>query len=235
MRMIAGQAVCETVQELVDPRFAALVIVDLQNDFVGEGGVVERRGEGREAQLRGIVANTAAVVQSARHVGTTIVYLRYSRTADHKYESPASLRWMLMKRGYASDRVSAVEGTWGKEIVDALAPKAGDAVIDKRRSSGFFSTNLHDILRARKIRTIILAGVSTHGCVEATARDAELRDYYVVVLEDCVGSYNEDLHRAAIMVMASRYEVVSSRAVLGVWSGAGMCAFDRGDESSTCC
>lgn len=209
---------CETLEELVDPRSTALVLVDLQNDFVGQGGVVDRRGEGREAKLRGIVANSAAVLECARQSGVTVVYLRYSRTSDHRYESPASLRWMLMKRGYAGDSVSAVEDTWGADIVDMLAPKPADYVIDKRRSSGFFGTALDAVLRAQHVRTVVLAGVSTHGCVESTARDAELRDYYVVLLEDCTGAYSDELHAAALTVMRSRYEVVTSRMLLDVWS-----------------
>lgn len=218
MKTIAGRAVCEALEELVDPRSSALLVVDMQNDFVGRGGVVEARGEGRETALRGIVTHTVEVVRRGREAGVLVAYLRYARTSDHRFESPASLRWMVLKRGYAADRVSALEGTWGAQIVDALAPHPGDTVIDKRRPSGFFGTGLNQALKARGIRTVMLAGVSTHGCVEATARDAELNDYYVVVLEDCVGAYSEALHRAALTVMASRYEVTGSGAVLEAWS-----------------
>jgi nicotinamidase-related amidase len=220
MKTIAGRAICETLEELVDPRSSALLLVDMQNDFVGPGGLVEARGEGREAALRGIVPRTAEVAGRGREAGVPLVYLRYARSADHRYESPASLRWMVMKRGYGADRVSAVQGTWGAEIVDALGPRPGDIVIDKRRPSGFFGTGLDQTLKSRGIRTVILAGVSTHGCVEATARDAELHDYHVVLLEDCVGAYSEALHRAAMTVMASRYEVASSGAVMEAWSRA---------------
>ena len=220
MKTIAGRAVCETLEELVDPGSSALLLVDMQNDFVGAGGLVEARGEGREAGRRGIVAQTAELVRRSREAGVPVVYLRYARTPDHRFETPASLRWMVLKRGYAADRVSALEGTWGAEIVDALAPRAGDTVIDKRKPSGFFGTDLDRTLKSRGIRTVILAGVSTHGCVEATARDAELNDYYVVVLEDCVGAYSETLHRAAMTVMASRYEVASGAAVMQAWSRA---------------
>jgi nicotinamidase-related amidase len=217
MKQIAAHAVCETLGELVAPRSTALVLVDLQNDFVSDDGIVARRGEGREAKLRSIVANTATVLHAARERGVTVAYVRYGRTLDHRYESAPSLRWTLMKRGYAADAVSAVEGTWGAEIVADLAPGAAEIVIDKRRASGFFGTELQNELKARSIRTVILAGVSTHGCVESTARDAELRDYYVVVLEDCVGAYSDALHQAALTVMRSRYEVVSSGAVLDEW------------------
>lgn len=217
MKQIAAHAVCETLGELVAPRSTALVLVDLQNDFVSDDGVVMRRGEGREAKLRGIVANTATVLKAARERGVTVAYVRYGRTLDQRYESAPSLRWTLMKRGYTADAMSAVEGTWGAEIVADLAPRAAEIVIDKRRASGFFGTALQNELKVRSIRTVILAGVSTHGCVESTARDAELRDYYVVVLEDCVGAYSDALHQAALTVMRSRYEVVSSGAVLDEW------------------
>lgn len=218
MKTIAGHAVCETLEELLEPRSTALVLVDFQNDFVSDGGVVDRRSEGREAKHRGIVVNTAAVLEAARARGVAVVHVRYARTADHRFESAASLRWTRVKRGYAADAVSAVEGTWGAEIVASLAPRADEIVIDKRRASGFFGTPLENVLRARGIRTVVLAGVSTHGCVESTARDAELRDFYVVLLEDCVGAYSNVLHEAALTVMRSRYEVIGSRDALDMWT-----------------
>ena len=217
MKKISSRQVCETLGEIVEPRSTALLLIDLQNDFLSDDGIVRQRGEGQEVKLRGVVANTAAVLHAARESGVTVAYVRYGRTSDHRYESAASLRWTLMKRGYATDVVSAVEGTWGAEIVADLAPRAGEMVIDKRRASGFFGTALQDDLKARGIGTVVLAGVSTHGCVESSARDAELRDYYVVVLEDCVGAYSDELHHAALTVMRSRYEVVSSRSVLDEW------------------
>ena len=221
MKEIAARAVCETLGELVAPRSTALLLVDLQNDFVSDGGIVMRRGEGQKTKVRNIVANAAAVLRAAREHHVTVAYVRYGRTSDHRYESAATLRWTLMKRGYAADAVSAIEGTWGAEIAPDLAPEMGEIVIDKRRASGFFDTALHDELKARGIGTVVLAGVSTHGCVESTARDAELRDYYVVVLEDCVGAYSDALRQAALTVMRSRYEVVGSRDVLKEWMREG--------------
>lgn len=221
MLTVFGRQVCETLQELVAPQSTALLLVDLQNDFVADGGVVHRRGEAEKAKTRAMVATTAAVLGSARRAGVTIVHVRYGRTRDHRYESSASLRWLLMKRGYVSDSVSAIEGTWGAEIVDALAPETSDFIIDKRRSSGFFGTDLENVLRKRNIRTVVIAGVSTHGCIEASARDAELRDFYVVVIEDCVGSYSDELHNAALTVMRSRYEVANSCSLIEMWSHSG--------------
>lgn len=220
LRIIAGREVCETLEELVDPAATAVVLVDFQNDFIGAGGLVERRGEAREARTRGLLANTVRVVRRAREINVPIVYLRYCRTADHRFESAGSLRWMVVKRGYSETHASAVEGTWGAQIVDALAPLPGDAIVDKRKASGFVATDLDRILREKGVHTAVLCGVSTHGCVEATARDAESRDYYVVVLEDCVGAYDDALHQAALVVLDSRYEVTGSAELLNAWSSS---------------
>ena len=219
MRTIAGKRVCETLAELVEPRVSALVLVDVQNDYLGAGGLDEQRGEFGEARTRRIVPNMQRVLARARELGVMVVFLRYSRRSDHKFESPASLRWMFVKRGYREDEQSTIEGSWGWEVIDELKPVASDRLVDKRRPSGFHDTELDDILREREIKTLIFTGVSTHGCVEATARDAELRDYYVVVLDDCVAAYTDELHQAALVVMRSRYDVVGCEELLRLWAG----------------
>ena len=218
MRVIAGKGVCETIDELTQPRYSALVLVDVQNDYLGTGGLDERRGEFAEAHARRIVPNMKVVLDRARELGSLVVFLRYSRRADHSFESPSTLRWMFVKRGYGEHELSTIEGSWGWEVIDELAPLPTEVIVDKRRPSGFYETDLHHILQARGVTTVIFAGVSTHGCVEATARDAELRDYYVVVLEDCVGAYDDTLHQAALTVMRSRYDVLDSTQLLRAWS-----------------
>jgi nicotinamidase-related amidase len=125
---------------------------------------------------------------------------------------------MFVKRGYREDELSTIEGSWGWQVMEALAPLPHEIVIDKRRPSGFHSTDLDAVLRKRAITSLIFMGVSTHGCVEATARDAELRDYYVTVVEDCVGAYDDTLHQAALVVMRSRYEVIDSARLLHAWN-----------------
>ena len=210
----------ETVEELVAPGRAALLLVDTQNDFLASKGVVDRRGEQADG-TRALVGRIKSVLGRAREVGAVVAYIRYTRTADNAYESPASVRWMALKRGYSKSSVSAVEGTWGWNVVDALAPRAGEIIVNKRRASGFYQTDLELLLRARGVETVIVVGASTHGCVEATARDAELRDFYVAVLADCVTAYDPALHEAALTVMRSRYEVIGSDELLRAWAAAG--------------
>jgi len=220
VRTIFGRSVCETITELTHPRSTALIVVDMQNDYLAPGGVDCHRGEFAEALARGIVTNTARVVARARTLGVLVIFLRYARRADHRFEAPSTLRWIFVKRGYDPTVQSTVEGSWGWEILPELAPCVSDIVIDKRRPSGFFGTALDATLKARGIQTTIFAGVSTHGCVEASARDAELRDYYVVLLENCLGAYSEALHQAALTVMRSRYDVLDSHSLMKVWRDA---------------
>lgn len=218
MRIIAGQPVCESIEELTHPQSSALILVDMQNDYLGAAGVDRRRGEFAEAHARGIVQNTMRVLARARELGVQVVHIRYARQADHRYESPSTLRWMFVKRGYDESTATTVEGHWGWQIIDELTPIPSEIVFDKQRPSGFYGTDLDATLKARGMKTAIFAGVSTHGCVEASARDAELRDYYVVLLEDCLGAYRDDLHQAALAVMKSRYDVFDSEHLLRVWN-----------------
>ncbi len=217
MRTIAGKVVYETIEELTRPSTTALVLVDVQNDYLAYGGLDARRGEFGEAVARGIVPNMKRILQRGRELHVLVVYVRYTRQADHRYESPATLRWMFVKRGYKENELSTVEGSWGWQILEELAPREGELIIDKRRPSGFYETALHAKLQEHGIESVILAGVSTHGCVEATARDAELRSYYVLPIADCMAAYDNALHEAALNVMRSRYDVIDSAQLLKAW------------------
>jgi ureidoacrylate peracid hydrolase len=90
-------------------------------------------------------------------------------------------------------------------------------VVKKWRSSAFVGTNLDMVLRCNGIKTLVVTGDVTQGCVESTARDASFHDYYVVVLEDCVATYEHDLHEASLKVLRTRVDVTPSGDVLKIW------------------
>lgn len=210
----------ESLEALVAPGHTALLLVDTQNDFLASKGVVHQRGEQADG-AGALISRIKSALDRAREVNAVVAYIRYTRSAHNENESPASVRWMAMKRGYSKSSVSAVEGTWGWNVVDALAPASGEIVVNKRRASGFYQTDLELLLRTRRVETVIVVGASTHGCVEATARDAELRDFYVSVLSDCVTAYDHKLHEASLTVMRSRYEVITCDQLLEVWAAQG--------------
>ena len=114
-------------------------------------------------------------------------------------------------------------GSWGGEFVDGIVPQEGEAVVTKHRFSAFVDTGLELMLRARGIRTVVLAGVITNCCVELTARDAVMRDFYLVVAEDCVAVKDKliDLHAASLESMRLYFGLVRSAAeVMTIWKDA---------------
>ena len=110
-----------------------------------------------------------------------------------------------------------VEGTPGQEIIDELKPQMGDLLIRKYRSSGFWGTNLDMLLRSNNIKSVIMTGCTTEGCVESTARDALFNDYYVILPEECVASDDPRQHVASLFLMRHRFDVVLSTDILAAW------------------
>ncbi|MGH7265967.1 MAG: cysteine hydrolase family protein, partial [Candidatus Rokuibacteriota bacterium] len=112
-----------------------------------------------------------------------------------------------------------VTGTWGAEFY-RIRPAAGEPVVIKRRHSGFYGTDLAVILRTLGRRTVLLSGVATNVCVESTARDAVMRDYDVVLVEDCAGAASREEHEATCRNVARHIgQVVASRRLLSCWAG----------------
>jgi nicotinamidase-related amidase len=103
-------------------------------------------------------------------------------------------------------------------MLDELAPRTGDLVVKKYRSSGFWGTNLDMLLRSNGILSLVVTGCTTEGCVESTARDALFNDYYVVIAEDCVASDDPQQHAASLLLMRHRFDVVESEQILRIWS-----------------
>jgi nicotinamidase-related amidase len=126
---------------------------------------------------------------------------------------------MVRHNGMDPERGCTVDGTCGAEILPEVAPGPDDIIVDKWCSSAFIGTNLDMVLRDNGIRTVICTGVVTQGCVESTARDAAFMDYYVVVVEDAVATYEQQLQDASLTVLRTRVDVAPLDDVLGVWSG----------------
>lgn len=220
MEVISGKAVRSTLEELADPRTAALIIVDLQNDFCTANGLWHQRGHSLEG-ITSVVANTADLVAHARHAGVKIIYVQMVMLPNGASLSPAYLRFIATKTGLGPDQMGCELGSWGAEIVAALAPKAGDIVVQKWRSSGFVGTNLELILRGAGVESVIVCGAATYACVESTIRDAFNKDFYVVEVEDCVGGFDQELHDASLQIMRSRIDVIPRQVLIDIWQGLG--------------
>lgn len=169
----------------IDPRTTAVVVVDMQHGFGGDGGWWDRAG----VDLRGIraaVAPIAQVLATARDSSMPVVYLTMDLEGADEWRSPRLARYFAY---VARDEPVACEqpaGVRESDILSEIAPSPGDVVIEKPRHSGFFETNLHEHLQSHGIDTILFTGCTTSVCVESTLRDAFFRDYRCILLEDCV-------------------------------------------------
>ena len=203
------------------PAVAALVVVDMVNDFVHPRGLTAIRS-GRSVEAgRAAIDPIRMLAVAARAAGIPVVHVQHSTLPDGASHSGP---W-IDARGRATHRSLDIclDGTWGRQVVDELAPEDGDLVVKKHRYSGFARTGLDRILRDRGRETIVVCGVSTNVCVESTARRGFDLDYYVVIPEDACASWNSELHEAALETARHRYAVVCSTSdVISIWQDEGI-------------
>jgi len=178
----------------IDPTKTAVVLIEYQNDFTSEGGVLHGAVEA-VMDKTGMLDNTAKVVDAARASGATIMHAPI--TFAEGYNEISSHPYGILKG--VVDGNAFVKGSWGAAIVDELAPQAGDIVVEgKRGLDTFASTNLDFILRSKGITTIVLGGFLTNCCVESTMRSGYENGYEVITLRDCVAATSAEEHDNAI-------------------------------------
>jgi nicotinamidase-related amidase len=220
MLELHGRQVFTELAEIVDPRHTALLLIDVTRDCCSPDGMFGVMGRDLSIINSGL-RNLERVLESARAVGVEPIFVTTPWWPEHKNISGPWLRFMITKRRMdPAAQGCMVVGTPGVEFLPELSPREGEMVVSKWRSSSFVGSNLDMVLRCNDIKTVICTGVTTEGCVESTARDAIFYDYYTVVLEDCVGTYDRDLHEASLKVLRSRVDVARSEDVLAIWSTA---------------
>ncbi len=217
---IEGRAVLTTLDELVDPGRAALLLVDMQKDFVDTDGQFGRLGVDL-SMYPPMRPRLVRLLAAARDTGLLVVHIQMTTLSSRMSDSPAQIRFNLrmhesVRAGGAPLRYTEL-GTPGHEFAEEFQPRAGEVVVRKWRSSGFWGTNLDMILRSNGIDTVVMTGCTTEGCVESTARDAMFNDYYVVIAEDCVASDDRQQHDASMLLMRHRFDVAQSPAISATW------------------
>jgi nicotinamidase-related amidase len=217
VKTVAGKRYLTTLEEIVSPERAALIVVDLQNDFCSVGGAWNSRGYDVGA-MPDVIANSKRLIDGAREAGVPVIYIQMSKLPNLMSLSPSYFRFMIDKNDLDVESLGCEPDTWGIEIVPEVAPQPGELVIPKWRSSAFVGTPLELVLRSNGIESVIVCGVATHACVESTVRDAFNNDFYVALVEDCVGAFDQHLHDAAMTVLRGRVDVVTCDQVREAWS-----------------
>jgi nicotinamidase-related amidase len=219
---IDGKQVFTELQELVDCRHTALLVVDMQRDFCTPGGAFDRLGVDI-SMYPSMVPRLVRMVEGARAAGVRIVFVLMTVLPGRASESPAQIRFnvrMHLDQAEGAALSYTADGSEGQQLIAELTPEDGDLIVKKYRSSGFWGTNLDMLLRSNGIQSVVVSGCTTEGCVESTARDAMFNDYYVVIAEDCVASDDRAQHDASMFLMRHRFDIATSAQILGEWSRA---------------
>lgn len=214
--MSAPPEILARLEEKVAPGHTALLLIDMCNDFIHPEGKTATRGKRPLDHARRVIEPMQRLLAGARGSGVLVVLVQHTTLPDHASDSGP---WLDARtRATYSVTDICLDGTWGQQIIDELAPVEGDVVVKKYRYSGFAGTNLDLVLRSAGIRTVVCAGVSTNACVEATAREAFSADYYVVLPEDACGSWSVELHEATLATARHRYGTVcGTEELLEIW------------------
>jgi biuret amidohydrolase len=186
----------------IDPKTTAVIVVDMQNDFIAQGAPLET------PMGRDLMPTLAKLLTHARATGMTVIYTTHAHRSN-------GCDMGLFAEIYPPirDRAGLVDDTQGIEIYPDVAPKLDEVVIKKHRYSAFFGTDLDIILRTKGITTVAVTGVTTENCCHATARDAMFNGYRVAFISDATGTYDypdagfgpipaQEVHRVTLGVLA---------------------------------
>ena len=190
----------------LDVGSTALVLIDMQRDFLLPGGFGETLGND-VSLLQRVVPPLVEVLSAARAAGMLVIHTREGHLPDLSDCPPAKLQ-----RGKPSQRIGdmgangriLIRGEYGHDIVDELAPIEGEVVIDKPGKGAFYATELQAVLQTAGITRLIVTGVTTEVCVHTTVREANDRGYEALVLSDCVGSYFPEFKRVSLEMVSAQ-------------------------------
>ncbi len=189
-----------------EPRSCALVIIDMQRDFVDPGGFGEALGND-VSLLRKTIKPTQKVLEAARKKKMLVIHTREGHRPDLS-DLPRSKKLRGRLKAGIGDKGPMgrilVRGEYGHDIVDELKPAPGEPVVDKPGKGAFYATDLDSMLHNRGIRSLVVCGVTTEVCVNTTVREANDRGYDCLVLEDCVGSYFPAFQKAALEMIKAQ-------------------------------
>ncbi|MGE0038131.1 MAG: cysteine hydrolase family protein [Xanthobacteraceae bacterium] len=221
----ANGALLTSLAQKASPEHAALIVVDVQNDFVSDGGYFHQVGCDVSTIQKSAIPPLLSLIDKAREAGVLVVFIQ-AIYDDQYLSAPMRERDLRTNR----EMPKCQSGTWGADFF-AVRPQPGEPVVVKHRYSAVINTRLDALLKERGVKSLLMTGVATDTCVEATARDAYFIDYYVTLVQDCCGALDEEDHRTAVKRFARDYgPVVNSSDLIAVWQQTSAKAHAAGVE-----
>jgi gluconolactonase len=189
----------------IDPASTALIIQDLQNDVITDGGAFAGDGGAAHAQSQNVVENVAKLAQACRNAGVPVIHVHYVVDPGAPGTKQNAALFRAVKEGNA-----LVRGTWGAAAAPGVEPQEGDLVVEKMRTNAFYNTRLDTLLRGFGTDTVIVTGAWTHMSIEHTARYGADAGYRMIVASDATSSVNDEWHNAGLSYALTVVATVAS-------------------------
>ena len=189
----------------INRQHTALLAMDYENDIVHPDGAFKDFGFAKMVADNNVLDKAAQLLAAARVAALTVIYISLEFRSGYP-ERPANCGLFQGLHG----ATAMVEGTWGAEIHEKVAPQAGESVVTKRGVSAFSASDLDQILRTKRIGTLLLAGVATNFVVEGTARQACDLGYDAVIVGDCCASVSQEAHDSSLTVALPFLSTISN-------------------------
>ena len=177
----------------LDPQHTALIVQDMQNDVIIEGGAFAESGSPEHAKEQNVIANSQKLADACRGKGVPVVHVHYIVE-----EGAPGLRQNAPLFVGVKEANALVRGSWGAAPADGLEPQPGDHIVEKMRMNGFYDTRLDILLRGLGADTIVITGAWTNMSIEHTARHGADAGYEVVVVSDCTSTTGDEWQNAAL-------------------------------------
>ena len=211
---IDGRRILTTLDEKVAPAHAAVVVIDCQDEFIADGGFWDQLGQD-VSETKVVAARIAEFLEQARLHDVRIVHVRAVYDRHHMSDA------MFERLHRHGSRLYCQSDDPASGFYDGLEPRPGEPEVVKHRFDAFYDTELDLILRAWGIKTVILAGLVTHGCVDSTARHAYFNGYYVVFPPELTGGASPEVKRVTAETMNVMFGVTPSvEEIVTAWQEA---------------